>query len=165
MVGQAGERLGADDVGGPGLDQVHHLRGKKPSLPCLDADGGDRLGLLHKLRDGRVQGELAMGERERLLHHVPVFLRQETGQFAHGDGLEVLTQDPLVPCIGVHGLGHELHHAGDHGLAVLGLDHLDHVVVGVRLIFDQDLADHADPGLAGDAAQRQGVEGPDDPSA
>ena len=53
----------------------------------------------------------------------------------------------------------ELHEAGQFGLAALGLDDVDSVVVGVGVELHEDLADQADARLARDVAQRQGVEG------
>ncbi len=72
------------------------------------------------------------------------------------------TQVVLVPVGDVRPGGHELHDARHHGLAVLRFDDVDHMVVGVRLVFDEDLAYHADAHLAWLVLQRQRVEGLDD---
>ena len=37
MVGQAGEGLGADNIGRAAVNQFQHLSGEEPSLPCLVA--------------------------------------------------------------------------------------------------------------------------------
>ena len=65
----------------------------------------------------------------------------------------------LVPVGDVGAGGHEFHDAGHYGLAILGFDDVDHMVVRVRLVLDEDLADHADAHLAWDVTQRQIVEG------
>ena len=48
---------------------------------------------------------------------------------------------------------------GTTASAILGFYDVDHMVVRVRLVLDEDLADHADAHLAWDVAQRQVVEG------
>ena len=53
----------------------------------------------------------------------------------------------------------ELHEAGQFGLAALGFDDIDGVVVGIGVEFHEDLADQADARLARDVAQGEGVEG------
>ena len=52
----------------------------------------------------------------------------------------------------------ELHEARQYGLAALGLDHIDGVVIRIRVELHEDLADEADPGLAFNVAQFESVE-------
>ena len=65
----------------------------------------------------------------------------------------------LVPGGGGHGVVEELHEAGQFGLAALGFDDVDGVVVGIGVEFHEDFADQADARLARDVAQGEGVEG------
>ena len=51
MVGQAGERLDAHDVGGAVGEQLCHLAGEEPALAVLVADGQEGLGQLRHLAD------------------------------------------------------------------------------------------------------------------
>ena len=64
----------------------------------------------------------------------------------------------LVPVGNVRAGGHEFHDARHHSLAILRFDHVDHMVVGVRLVLDENLAHHADAHLARFVLQRQCVE-------
>ena len=65
----------------------------------------------------------------------------------------------LVPVGNVRARGHEFHDARHHGLAILRFDNVDHMVVGVRLVLDEDFAHHTDAHLARLVLQRQRVEG------
>ena len=78
---------------------------------------------------------------------------------AVGHRIAALAQIMLVPLRDVRLGGHELHDARHHGLTVLRLDDIDHMVVGIRMVLDQDLTDHADAHLARDVLERQRVKG------
>ena len=65
----------------------------------------------------------------------------------------------LVPVGNVRAGGHEFHDARHHSLAILRFDHVDHMVVGVRLVLDENLAHHANAHLARFVLQRKSVEG------
>ena len=45
MVGQAGKRLGADDVIDTAVDQFNHFTGQEPAFTGLVTDGYDRTGI------------------------------------------------------------------------------------------------------------------------
>ncbi len=44
VVGEAGEGLGADDIGHALVDELEHLAGEEPALAGLVADGDDVCG-------------------------------------------------------------------------------------------------------------------------
>ena len=68
----------------------------------------------------------------------------------------------LVPLVGVRVLGHEFDNARHHSLATLRLDLVNDMVVGVRMVFDENLTYHTDTRLARDILERQLVEGAHD---
>ena len=156
MVGQAGERLRADHVRATLFDEFQNLGRQQPAFTGLHADGGDFGGLLDQFGHRLVLLELAVRCGQRGLDRRVV----QVEALAHqGVNRLVAAQVLLVPVGDVGAGGHEFHDAGHHGLAILGFDDVDHVVVRVRLVLDKNLADHADTHLARDVAQRQIVEG------
>ena len=102
-----------------------------------------------------------MCQIDRLVHrsvvHVKRLAHQRVAKLvaAHAEVM-------LVPVGNVRASGHEFHDARHHSLAILRFDHIDHMVVGVRLVLDENLAYHADAHLARLVLQRQRVERFDD---
>ena len=103
--------------------------------------------------------KLAVRRRERAVHGLLVLLQRPEHDRHDVALLAVDTQVLLVPRGGRHGVVEELHEAGQFGLAALGFDDVDRVVVGVGVELHEDLADQADARLARNVAQGQGVEG------
>ena len=156
MVGQACERLRAHDVGRAGFDEFDDLTGEQPSFARLHAERRDLLSAFDELRQRHV-GLEAFRCGEGVVHRLLVFLHAPT-QHALAEAVVTGAQGVLVPIGGVEVLRHEFHHAGHDCLASLGFNDIHHVVVGVRMIFDEDLADDAHARLARNVAQGKRVE-------
>ena len=158
MVGQAGERLRADHVRATLFDEFQNLGRQQPAFTGLHADGGDFSSLLDQFGHRLVLLELAVrgGQcgLDRRVVQVKTLAHQGVERLV-ATHAEVL----LIPVGDVGAGGHEFHDAGHYGLAILGFDDVDHVVVRVRLVLDKNLADHADTHLARDVAQRQCIKG------
>ena len=141
------------------FDHVDHFGGQVPAFAGLVAQARNVLGARDHLFDGPVRLELAVRGRKGAVHGLLVLLERPEHDRHDVALLAVDTQVLLVPRGGGHGVVEELHEAGQFGLAALGLDDVDGVVVGVGVELHEDLADEADARLARDVAQGQGVEG------
>ena len=157
MVRQAGERLRADHVRASLFDKLEDLGGEQPAFAGLHADRRDLGSLLDEFGHRIVLLELAVRGGDGRLDRRVVAVEAPTHERVQrlvAAGAEIL----LVPVGDVRARGHELHDAGHHGLAILRFDDVDDMVVRIRLVFDEDLADHADAHLARHVLQRQSVE-------
>ena len=158
VVGQAAEGLAAHDVRRAVLDELDHLRGQQPPLARLVAQGEDLRGLVHHVGAGGldVEGPPAGGERRprRRLD----LLQEPDGGLVPGHGIHSDAVGVGLPLGGDRTAEEEGEQPRNDGLAALGLDLIDDVIVGVGLEFDQNLSDDADARLTGDIAPGQGVE-------
>ena len=161
VVGQAGKWLHHADVGHPLLDHVDHLAHEVPALSGLVAQLDDLLRLLDDSRD--VGGHLeTLGGAQGGVHRLLVLL--EHGQeplFEEALPLLGAKRLPVVVATG-EGVVHEPHEPGQNGLAPLGLDDLDDVIVGIGMELHEDLTQHPHSRFAWLVTQRQGLEGVDD---
>ena len=161
MVRQAREGLRAHDIRAPGLNQLDDLGGQQPAFAGLHADGRDFISGFHQLLHAFVLAELAVRGGDGATYRVEPAVERPPHDCVHSLATAG-AQMVLVPLVGVRVLGHEFDNARHHSLATLRLDLVDDMVVGVRMVFDENLTYHTDTRLARDIPQRQLVEGAHD---
>ena len=157
MIGQAGKRLHADDIGHALMYHLHHLPAQKPPLAVLIAYGQERLGifryLVHRQRRGKSPAAPECIDRRTpdCLHHVGARL-------SHQIHLPALAKVPVLIAQLIEAHRDEVQQIRHDRLRALRLEQLYEIVVGKRHILHQYLARDADPRLLHALVQLQRVE-------
>ena len=156
MVGQARKGLNADDVGHAGRNQLDHLPRQEPPFAILVAHRQIGLGHLGDFFNGyrRIKA-LALaqsinGRAAQSPHHLDArFGRKLRAPARPQVFMAVFTAQQAIV--------EEVQHIRHHGLGSLSLQDFNQMVIGQGHILDQDLADHAHPGLAEGLVNGQAV--------
>ena len=164
MVGQACKGLNADDIGHTGRNQLDHLSRQEPPFAILVAQGQIGLGHLRDFFNGyrRIKA-LALaqsinGRAAQSPHHLDAhFGRKLRAPARPQEFMAVFTAQQTIV--------EKVQHIRHHGLGPLGLQNFNQVVIGQGHILDQDLADHAHPGLAEGLVNGQAVKSLDNTPA
>ena len=144
MVGQAGEGLGADDVGRAAVDQLQHLPGEEPSLPGLVANGYDGAGHLGQVCYLGGWGEVA-ALFERLVGCAADMVDPPDRHVGHPRCALFRSQVFGLEVLVVKAVTHKVDQVRHHRLRAFLFQKFRQVIVGGGEEFDQDLTHDAHP--------------------
>ena len=146
MVGQTAEGLGADDVGGAGVDELQHLGGEEPALSHLIAVPQIALDHSVQVLEGARCTEAA-GALQRLDHvlltGLDVLHKELAGSLL--DPLAAVQIHVHYPVVDLE--DHEIGEAGDHGFGPLGEQKVLQIIVAQGGELYIDLTHDAHPHL------------------
>ena len=142
VVGQAAERLGADDVFGARFRERRHLGGDEPAFPHLHALVDDLVRTAAQVLEVVQRLEtVRFGEADDLfLHAVQIAVHDAE----HGGGQALFVVELRVVDVVHRAVHDEIHQGGDDRFAALGEQELFEMRVAERGVLDVNFADDAD---------------------